>query len=225
MSRGIPFYKFLNESDLVIYPPTAHYNTLWPETALPVEVKQEIEDHFYNRFTCHAYPQYWLRRFHSLVRREADKWIKLIESESALRPDDAIYNYDMVEESEYSGQSSNRGTSSSTSKTTTDNTGYTSDTPESSVDDIEHYMSAAEKANAVANGEGTGESESSGEGSGRSRLTRKGNIGVMTSAQIIGGYREASRWCAYDEVIFPELEDLFWGVWEEEGYGYVWGEE
>ena len=94
-------------------------------------------------------------------------------------------------------------------------TGYNSETPEGATSDIESYMSAANKSvdsnndSATSNGEQT--------------VTRKGNIGVMTSAQILGGYRAAVNWCALEEVIFPELEKLFVMIWEEdEGYGYLY---
>ena len=58
---------------------------------------------------------------------------------------------------------------------------------------------------------------------GEQTVTRQGNIGVMTSAQILGGYRTAVNWCALEEVIFPAIEKLFIMIWEEdEDYGYLY---
>lgn len=235
---GLPFFKYFDETDKVIYPDDAQYKTLWPENCpLADDVREQIKVHFCNYLTNFAYPQYWLSRFHNLVNREADKWIKLIESESALRPDDAIYNYDIQETTHYTTNGESSTTSSNESNTTTEesnttkNTGYTSDTPEGSVADIETFMSAASHQDATSTGNGTtgttgsGTQNNTGSSTGDQTLTRKGNIGVMTSAQIIGGYREAIAWCAYDEVIFPELEKLFIGIWErDDDYGYFYTE-
>ena len=205
---GLPFFKFFDESDTVIYPPTGVYKTLWPTNCiLTDEVKNQIKTNFCNYFTNSGNPQYWLSRFHALVGREQDKWQKLLDSENALRPDDAIYNYDLTEKTNYttSGQSEGGAT----------RTGYNSETPEGSTADIETYMSAANK-----NVDSNKDSASS---TGEQTVTRQGNIGVMTSAQILGGYRTAVNWCALEEVIFPEIEKLFIMIWEEdEDYGYLY---
>lgn len=205
---GLPFFRFFDESDTVIYPPSGVYKTLWPTNCiLSDEVKEQIKVNFTNYFTNSGNPQYWLGRFHALIKREEDKWQKLLDSENALRPNDAIYNYDMTETTNYStsGQSESGST----------RTGYNSETPEGSTSDIEQYMSAANK-----NVDSNNDSASS---TGEQTVTRQGNIGVMTSAQIIDGYREAVNWCALEEVIFPALEKLFVMIWEEdEGNGYLY---
>ena len=205
---GLPFFRFFDESDTVIYPPNAVYKTLWPTGCiLTAEVKDQIKVNFTNYFTNSGNPQYWLGRFHALIRREQDKWQKLLTSEDALRPDDAIYNYDMSETTSYqtSGNSQSGGT----------RTGYNSETPEGATSDIESYMSAANKS--------VDSNNDSASSTGEQTVTRKGNIGVMTSAQILGGYREAVNWCALEEVIFPDLEKLFVMIWEEdEGNGYLY---
>ena len=38
---------------------------------------------------------------------------------------------------------------------------------------------------------------------------RFGNIGVTTFEKIIHGYRNSAAWCAFEEVIFPEVNKLF----------------
>ena len=133
---GLPFFRFFDESDPVIYPPNAVYKTLFPvDWHLSAVIKEQIKTNFANYFTNSSNPQYWLGRFHALIRREQDKWQKLLTSEDALRPDDAIYNYDMQETTSYqtSGNSQSGGT----------RTGYNSETPEGATSDIETYMSAA----------------------------------------------------------------------------------
>lgn len=205
---GLPFFRFFDRNDTVIYPKGARYNWFWPENCiLNGFIQDQIMDNFANYFVNSANPQYWIGRFQLLVLREQDKWQKLLDSENALRPDDAIYNYDMTEKTNYttSGQSAGGST----------RTGYNSETPEGSTSDIETYMSAANK-----NVDSNNDSASS---TGEQTVTRQGNIGVMTSAQILGGYRAAVNWCALEEVIFPELEKLFVMIWEEgEDYGYLY---
>ena len=205
---GLPFFRFFDRNDTVIYPKGARYNWLWPDNCiLNGFVQDQIMDNFANYFVNSANPQYWIGRFQLLVLREQDKWQKLLDSENALRPDDAIYNYDLTEKTNYttSGQSQGGAT----------RTGYNSETPEGSTADIETYMSAANK-----NVDSNNDTASS---TGEQTVTRQGNIGVMTSAQILGGYRDAVNWCALEEVIFPALEKLFIMTWEEgEDYGYLY---
>lgn len=205
---GLPFFRFFDENDIVIYNPAGAYKTLWPSNCiLSDEVKEQIKINFCNYFTNSSNPQYWLGRFHALITREQDKWQKLIDSENALRADDAIYNYDMMETTHY--ESSGQSESGST------HTGYNSDTPEGTTADIEDYMSAATR-----NVDSINDNTSS---IGNQTLTRKGNIGVMTSAQILGGYRTAVNWCTLDEVIFPSLEKMFVMIWEDDSaYGYLY---
>lgn len=205
---GLPFFRFFDRNDTVIYPKGARYNWFWPDNCiLNGFIQDQIMDNFANYFVNSANPQYWIGRFQLLVLREQDKWQKLLDSENALRPDDAIYNYDLRETTSY--QTTGQSQSGST------RTGYNSETPEGSTADIETYMSAANK-----NVDSNNDSASS---TGEQTVTRQGNIGVMTSAQILGGYRAAVNWCALEEVIFPEIEKLFVMIWEdEEGYGYLY---
>lgn len=195
----IPFYYFFDETykDIVF---NDEFTSVFPDSPyLTDQMKNEIKEHFYYRQIGDETPARFLRHFHQTVRTSAVRWARLIESETALRPDDAIYNYDMREEAHYttSGESKSSSTGESTS--------FTSDTPDDNIEDIENYMSAAGKTknNSGDTSEGTSE--------GTNVLTRKGNIGVMTSAQIIGGYRDATEWSAW-RVIFEELEKHFLGV-------------
>ena len=205
---GLPFFRFFDRNDPVIYPKGARYNWFWPDNCiLNGFIQDQIMDNFANYFVNSSDPQYWIGRFQLLVLREQDKWQKLLTSEDALRPDDAIYNYDMSETTSYqtSGNSQSGGT----------RTGYNSETPEGATSDIESYMSAANKS--------VDSNNDSASSTGEQTVTRKGNIGVMTSAQILGGYRAAVNWCALEEVIFPALEKLFVMIWEgDEGYGYLY---
>lgn len=156
------------------------------------EMVENITEHFFEYQITISPPWYWVRRFHATIKKHLYQWEKLIQSEQALRDDDAIYNYDLTETGSYSNSGEGQ------------NDNFVSDTPDGSIQpsDIETYMSSAGRTKSDTAGEGEHE------------LTRKGNIGVMTSAQILGGYREAVNFDAY-KVIFAELEPLFLGVFED----------
>lgn len=156
------------------------------------EMVENITEHFFEYQITISPPWYWVRRFHATIKKHLYQWEKLIQSEQALRDDDAIYNYDLTETGTYSNSGEGQ------------NDNFVSDTPDGSIQpsDIESYMSSAGRTKSDTAGEGEHE------------LTRKGNIGVMTSAQILGGYRDAINFDAY-KVIFAELEPLFLGVFED----------
>lgn len=242
----IPFYYFFkDEYKDIVYPADADYKEPFPNYidcrleenfqrknkddvyASYERIKEEIVANFSYRQISDESPQRFLCHFHSTIRQNLVRWIRLLYSEIQLRPDDAIYNYDMTETSTFE----NVGSSSGSSKHSSDNqstdtssgsstsTGFVSDTPDGSVSDVETYMSEANKNVTSDNRNGTnksigsasGESTERGQASGESTLKRKGNIGVMTSAQIIGGYRNATSWSAWD-VIFGDIEKHFLGV-------------
>ena len=156
------------------------------------EMKTQIEEHFFTYQITIVPPWYWVRRFHAVITRHLYQWEKLIKSETALRDDDAIYNYDLTESGTYSNEGAGQ------------NDNFVSDTPDGSIQpsDIETYMSSAGRVKNTNTGEG------------EHTLRRTGNIGVMTSAQILGGYRDAVNFDAY-KIIFAELEPLFLGVFED----------
>ena len=176
----------------------------FPETLFPAdmddlekyphgaEMVENITEHFFEYQITIVPPWYWVRRFHAVIKRHLYQWEKLIQSEQALRDEDAIYNYDLNE----SGTYSNSGTGQADS--------YVSDTPDGRIQpsDIETYMSNA----------GRNKNENTGEG--EHTLRRYGNIGIMTSAAIVAGYREGINFDAY-KIIFAELEPLFLGVFED----------
>lgn len=209
----IPFNWFWDtQYKPIIYPTGAPFQELFPDLPdLTEKMKQEIMGHFYYRQISDENPQRFLRHFQQTCRLNCARWQRLIDTETALRPDDAIYNYDLTEE----GNSSSRTVGSSSGNGNSTNTGggtsWQSDTPDGSVDDIERYMSAANKEVSNATSTTTDNTEGQSETTITNKLTRKGNIGVMTSAQIIGGYRDATEWSAWD-VIFNDLERHFLGV-------------
>ena len=199
----IAFNLFWDENyENIIY--DGDIKTLFPVCPdLTPDMQAAIKDHFWYRQIGEETPQKFLRHFQRIILDRAYSWKKLIESEKALRDDDMIYNYDLTEDAE--GHRTDAGTATNSGSNT--GTGFISDTPDGNIADIENYMSQSNKnvSNSTGNSSTIGNSDSS------SHLRRVGNIGVMTSAQIMGGYREATEWSAYN-VMYAELEKCFLGV-------------
>lgn len=180
-------------------------STLFPNY-FPEEIADQIKSEFEDYDIALSPPWRWVRKLHLTIDRHFYQWQKLIASEQLLRDDDAIYNYDLTETSESSGshttESENEGTTNQ----------FVSDTPDGSLQDIENYMSSGTRES------GSGSGNTSGSSSTEAKLRRYGNIGVMTSAQILGGYRDAINYDAY-QTIFRDLEPLFIGSFDLDDNG------
>ena len=220
---GAAFALYLETANKTIYPDGAQYKSLWPDDCpLDDSARQQIIDQFYNRITNVVPPQYWLRRWHALIRRNSDKWVKLIRSEGLLQDRDATNNYYIEETSDFTSSATSSSESSNQTTGTSTATSYQSDTPDGSVGDIEHYMSAAAKSDSVADSQGNGTSTGTNSSTGQTTTHRTGNIGVQTAADIIGGYRDAINYTAFN-TIFAELEPMFMQLWGDDfdgGYFY-----
>ena len=221
--RTYGFWELIDEtSDVWYLIDRTKYPHLFPDNvaALSEDMKDNIREHFYNRQIGFSSPQDFMRHFHRLIKERANTWARLIATETALRSDDMIYNYDMEEhatdEREGSNTSSTTHTPNLTIASTSSDTSTSKrmDTPDAITSDIDSYMSEAGKdtSSTTSSQSQTGTDTTTGTGGysdGTERtLTRKGNIGVMTAAQILGGYREAQMWDAYSAVIFPEINML-----------------
>lgn len=227
----LPLYEFLDENNSFIYPTDAEFKTLFPAN-YHEGIKAAIIQEFYYRQVGQYIPQKFLRRFHRLLNERQAAWIKLVDSEDVINPEYATRNYEITEERTQHVESENQGNASSNSQTiTTDNgrttgtigaTAWVSDTPDGSVSDIETYMSSANKNQ--SNSEGTseasgnattdGSSHNNGSSSGNlsENIHRYGNIGVTTFEKIIEGYRNSVVWCSFENVIFPEVNKLFFAL-------------
>ena len=219
----LPLYEFLDETNTFIYPDNAEFKTLFPVGYHEV-IKAAIIQEFYYRQVGQYIPQKFLRRFHRLLNERRDAWVKLIESEALIKPEYATRNYDVTEERTQHVESQNQGNATSNSQTSTTDSGTTggtswmSDTPDGSVSGIETYMSSANKnqATSEANGNSTTDGSSQNTGSSNGNLDENihkfGNIGVTTFEKIIEGYRNSAAWCSFENVIFPEVNKLFFAL-------------
>ena len=180
-------------------------DALYPDD-VPSDMRAQIESEFYSYDLALSPPWVWVERFHHVINRHLYQWEKLLASEHALRDDDAIFNYDLTETTASIGSSS----STTTSSGSTDD--FISDTPDGSLTDISNYMSSGSRSS------GTSTATTGGSTNHNGNMRRYGNIGVMTSAQIMNGYRDAMDFDAY-RIIFRELEPLFIGSFDLDSMG------
>ena len=180
-------------------------STLFPAD-FPEEIAAQIKSEFQDYDIALSPPWLWVERFHLTIERHLYQWEKLLASERYLRDEDGIYNYDLNETSTYNGKSA------SDNRNQTNGQQYVSDTPDGSLNDISQYMSSGSRDQNTGRSEGASVNES------KSTMRRYGNIGVMTSAQILGGYRDAIDFDAF-RVIFRDLESLFIGSFDLDDNG------
>lgn len=94
------------------------------------------------------------------------------------------------------------------------NDGFQSNTPQSKlVQDIEHYMSSANRDKTSSNYNDNNSSNSATNNTGREETTlvSKGNIGITSSAELLEKWRKVI--INIDELIFEDMQDLFMMVY------------
>lgn len=164
---------------------------IWDEKHRP-ELEKKIIEHYYNRQI--GFETFGRFKFELNVRmREImPYYVKLYATtQYDYNP---IENYSMEEEFLDRGKNEGKHTGKSTSRE--------SDTPQSSIDNLDNYLSSASKLDSESNSEDASENKHTG--------WRKGNIGVTTSQQMIQAERDIT--INIDLMIIKELEDLFLGV-------------
>ena len=239
----IPFYQLINE-DSEIWTLVNGFSTLYPQGVenLTPEMIDNINEHFYYRSIAFSSPTKFLRAFHRLIKERAYVWNKLILSEKALSDEEMTRNYDLKEEFEKdSNNQYNSNVESNPNLETitnpnllnktvqnTEDKSRLMDTPDGYTSDIDNYLSSASKdttkeeideyqlgeSRTKQTGTSKTETKDNGNAHEEHNLRRYGNIGVQTAAQILGGYREAAVFDAYESVIFPEVSQLFLSVIE-----------
>ena len=294
----IPFYELIDQdSEIWQLINKQRFPSLYPPDVLPDEIIENINSYFYDREIAYSAPEKFLRQWWRLVKERAYAWTKLLATETVLRDDDMLFNYDLTEHSEDNRETSGKsnsinrpdikdkitpdllnttqsdstqaGSQSQSSQEQTSQNGtnnqtntengshgtieHDMDTPDGITDDIDNYLSRANKSTETDNvtntqngttsqsgnrnttqngsnnqkinektinrqtgtttshhyGEENSETNSSGSDKNIHDLRRYGNIGTMTVASVLGGYREAQQFDAYSQVIFPECENLF----------------
>ena len=193
--------------------------------------EQKVLDHFWTRQIGQETVGRFLHYFRRTVREIMPYYIQRYESvdlmnDPEIRPLD---NYNMIEEYEQetseTGEASNESTGSSSGTGTEKKTRAESITPDGelnwalnptnpatiSLDYASNVQQEINDNNASETSESSGSTSSSNQGSSSHKLTRRGNIGVTTYAQLLEGYRQT--FVNIDMEIIEELDICFLGVY------------
>ena len=193
--------------------------------------EQKVLDHFWTRQIGQETVGRFLLYFRRTVREIMPYYIQRYESVDMMKDPEIkpLDNYNMIEE--YEQETTEDGSSTNTSSGSTEGTGNTaktsaeSTTPEGQLaweinplaleKVVLDYASGVSQdidlSTASESSRSEGSTKSSGSGSNKHTLTRRGNIGVTTYAQLLEGYRET--FLNIDMEIIDELESCFLGVY------------
>lgn len=155
-------------------------------------LEKKIIDHYYTRQIGFETFGRFKREVNVRMREIMPYYVKIhATTKYEYNP---IENYSMEEEFTEDGENK--------AKTSANSTSRESDTPQSSIDNLDNYMSSASKLDTAGNSEQSNKHKHKG--------WRKGNIGVTTSQQMIQAERDIT--INIELMIIKELEDLFLGV-------------
>jgi hypothetical protein len=173
--------------------------------------EDKVIDHFRFRQIGFETPGRFIFEFQKKFKEIMPYYVQLYHSAELMEAiDDPLENYSMIEESSSTGSSSASG---SGSHSTTNNAGQRMrkhlDTPQGRIANLtDGYMSYADQDDAVTDKESGNESnESSVESEATTTLTRHGNIGVTTYAQMLEGLRQT--FLNIDMMIIDEIDEVF----------------
>lgn len=186
--------------------------------------EQKVLDHYWTRQIGQETVGRFLLYFRRTVREimpyyiQRYKSVDMLEKDPDIRPLD---NYNMIEEVDESGTAENITTGNSNGSGIEKKTLAESVTPEGSLNwalnpenpdaiSLDYASSVSQEIN---HNEASEESESTGKttNTGKRKLTRRGNIGVTTYAQLLEGYRET--FLNIDMEIIEALDSCFLGVY------------
>lgn len=199
--QTIELHKLINEGFVLFdfdYP-------IWLESARE-ELEMKILNHYAFREIGFETPAKFKHYFQTRMLEIMPKYVRLYTT--TVFKYNPIENYNMIENSEdiSKGKDSTDRTNINKDK---GNTKF-SDTPQGNIDNIDNFMSQAQKTENEVEGSET--FTGSRENTENHTLTRKGNIGVTTTQQMIEQERRVLEFDLFTSII-GELRDLFLGVY------------
>ena len=140
---------------------------------------------------------------------------QLYETEIRTKNIDFMLNKDLKETfiRETIGEGTNvvNSTQTSTSNSSSNDLSTSHDTPQNRVDDLDKFMSAAQKSNSSSENTNSGNANTTSTGNTKStdktELISQGNIGITSSADLLEKWRSVL--INIDQLIFNDLKSLF----------------
>lgn len=185
------------------------------DNELKEQFEQKFIDYFYFDEIGFKTVEIFKHRLRTKLNIIYPYYKQLYETELRCLDVDFMLNKDLKEtyirESKNLHESNLNSNNVSNDKSNSEGLGINSDTPQSSVDDIEKYMSSATKNKmnntSVINDELNSNSTNNSQSSEKTELLSQGNIGVTSSAELLSKWRDIL--LNIDLMIFEELRELF----------------
>lgn len=177
--------------------------------------QNKVLDHFRFRQIGFETPGRFIFEFQKKFKEIMPYYIKMYHSVEMMDAiEDPLENYSMIEESSSTESSSASGTDAKTHNETQNSGARVRkhlDTPQGRIANLtDGYMSYADREEAVVDsnsGMDNATTSTEVESEASTTLTRHGNIGVTTYAQMLEGYRNT--FINTDMMIIDELDELF----------------
>lgn len=200
---------------------TANYNLFDFEYELyDNNLKPLFEEKFFEYFYFDEIGYPTVQRFKHMLKSKLHMimpyYKQLYETELRSKEIDFMLNKDLTETfvRDLTSNATANSTVESTGSNSGINDGFQANTPQSKlVQDIEHYMSSANRDKTSSNYNDNNSSNSITNNTGREETTfvSKGNIGVTSSAELLEKWRKVL--INIDELIFEDMQDLFMMVY------------
>lgn len=183
-------------------------------------LKPVFEEKFFEYFYFDEIGYPTVQRFKHMLKSKLHMimpyYKQLYETELRAKEIDFMLNKDLTETfiRDLTSNATATSTVESNGSNSGVNDGFQSNTPQSKlVQDIEHYMSSANRDKTSSNYNDNNSSNSSTNNTGREETTlvSKGNIGITSSAELLEKWRKVI--INIDELIFEDMQDLFMMVY------------
>ena len=183
-------------------------------------LKPVFEEKFFEYFYFDEIGYPTVQRFKHMLKSKLHMimpyYKQLYETELRAKDIDFLLNKDLTETfiRDLTSNATATSTVESNGSNSGVNDGFQSNTPQSKlVQDIEHYMSSANRDKTSSNYNDNNSSNSATNNTGREETTlvSKGNIGITSSAELLEKWRKVI--INIDELIFEDMQDLFMMVY------------
>lgn len=187
------------------------------------DLKIYFQEKFFQHFMFHEIGFETIGKFKQRLQSKLNDifpyYKQLYETEIRCKNIDFMLNKDLKEtfirEVEGSGVNTSNTSNNSNVNNNSASENFQSDTPQGRIDNIEKYMSSADKSknNSVSEVTDNGQamSESNTKQTEKTELISQGNIGVTSSAELLQKWRDVL--INIDLLIFDECEELFMQIY------------
>lgn len=187
------------------------------------DLKEQFQEKFFQHFFFHEIGfkavDMFKQRLQSKLNDIYPYYKQLYETELACKKVDFMLNKDLKEtfirEVEGNGINTTNSNNNSTVNNNSTSENFQSDTPQGRIDNIENFMTSADKSKnnseSSVNDSLNSTNEHNSKSSEKTELISQGNIGITSSAELLQKWRDVL--INIDMLIFEECEELFMQIY------------